>query len=158
MSRTVCAVLLFFVIAAPCRGQQAGAKPELLIRLCVAPAKAPEPALKYLLLPDLSEMNPGNPILGYMKCFLEQYRFVFDEQDFDRRGRSSSGHERSPWQAHRGTLFHGQHRISPQRASSWQISLTAGGRLCVHRRHCRHQGAHEVLDELFHGIPSFVVR
>jgi hypothetical protein len=85
MSRAVCAAILLFALAAPCRGQQAGAKPELLIRLCVAPAKAPEPALKYLLLPDLREMNPGNPIQGYMKCFLEQYRFVFDEQEFDRR-------------------------------------------------------------------------
>jgi hypothetical protein len=85
MSRNVCAVLLVLVLAAPSRGQQAGAKPELLIRLCVTPAKAPAPALKYLLLPDLREMNPGNPIQGYMKCFLEQYRFVFDEQDFDRR-------------------------------------------------------------------------
>jgi hypothetical protein len=85
MLRAVCAGILLFVLAAPCRGQQGGAKPELLIRLCVAPAKGPEPALKYLLLPDLREMKPGNPIQGYMKCFLEQYRFVFDEQEFDRR-------------------------------------------------------------------------
>jgi hypothetical protein len=59
--------------------------PETLVRLCVAPAEAPEPALRYLLLPELKEMNPGNPIQGYMKCYLEQYRFVFDEQGFDRR-------------------------------------------------------------------------
>jgi hypothetical protein len=85
MSRAVFAGTLLLVLAAPCRAQQAGAKPELLIRLCVAPAKTPEPALKYLLLPDLREMNPGNPIQGYMKCFLEQYRFVYDEQEFDRR-------------------------------------------------------------------------
>ena len=85
MSHTVRSGVLFFLLAAPCCAQQAGAKPELLIRLNVAPAKAPEPALKYLLLPDLREMNPGNPIQGYMKCFLEQYRFVFDEQEFDRR-------------------------------------------------------------------------
>ena len=85
MSRTVCAVVLFSVLAAPGRAQQAGTRPDIVIRLCVTPAAAPEPALKYLLLPDLQEMNPGNPIQGYMKCFLEQYRFVFDEQEFDKR-------------------------------------------------------------------------
>jgi hypothetical protein len=65
--------------------QQTPAQQELLIQLSVVPAAAPKPSLKYLLLPDLSEMNPGNPIEGYLKCYLEQYRFVFDEQDFDRR-------------------------------------------------------------------------
>ena len=30
-------------------------------------------------------MSPGNPIQAYMKCYLEQYRFVFDGPDFDRR-------------------------------------------------------------------------
>ncbi len=30
-------------------------------------------------------MSPGNPIQGYLKCYLEQYRFVFDEENFDRR-------------------------------------------------------------------------
>jgi hypothetical protein len=33
---------------------------------------APKPALRYLLLPELKEMNPGNPIEGYLKCFLDQ--------------------------------------------------------------------------------------
>ena len=48
-------------------------------------AAEPKPALRYLLLPELREMNPGNPIQGYLKCYLEQYRFVFDEEEFDRR-------------------------------------------------------------------------
>ena len=30
-------------------------------------------------------MSPGNPIQGYLKCNLERYRFVFDEEEFDRR-------------------------------------------------------------------------
>ena len=30
-------------------------------------------------------MSPGNPVEGYLKCVLEQYRFVFDEAAFDRR-------------------------------------------------------------------------
>jgi hypothetical protein len=33
---------------------------------------APKPALRYLLLPELKEMTPGNPIPNYLKCFLEQ--------------------------------------------------------------------------------------
>ena len=69
----------------PACAQQAAVKSELLISLSVAPAPAPQPALKYLLIPELREMNPGNPIQGYLKCYLEQYRFVFDEENFDRR-------------------------------------------------------------------------
>ena len=65
--------------------QQASAPPETLIRLSVAAALAPEPALRYQLLPELREISPGNPIEGYLKCHLEQYRFVFDEEGFERR-------------------------------------------------------------------------
>ena len=85
MSRVFGACALFIVLAAPYARGQTGAKPELLISLSVAPAPAPEPALKYLLIPELREMSPGNPIQGYLKCYLEQYRFVFDEENFDRR-------------------------------------------------------------------------
>jgi hypothetical protein len=68
MSRWFVAAALFFVLAAPGRAQQAGAKPELLIRLSVTAAAEPKPALRYSLLPELREMNPGNPIQGYFKC------------------------------------------------------------------------------------------
>jgi hypothetical protein len=85
MSRVFCAGALFLMLVVPCRAQQAAAKPELLIKLSVTPAAAPKPALKYLLLPELRELKPGNPIQGYLKCYLEQYRFVFDEEEFDRR-------------------------------------------------------------------------
>jgi hypothetical protein len=43
-----------------------------VIRLNVAPMNAPKPALRYLLLPELKEMTPGNPIPNYLKCFLDQ--------------------------------------------------------------------------------------
>ncbi len=79
------AIVAVASIARPCPAQQTGAKPELLISLSVVPAAAPQPALKYLLIPELREMNPGNPIQGYLKCYLESYRFVFDEEQFDRR-------------------------------------------------------------------------
>jgi hypothetical protein len=71
--------------ASSCRAQQSKPLPETLIRLSVAPAREPQPALKYLLLPELKEMSPGNPVQGYLKCYLGQYRFAFDEQSFERR-------------------------------------------------------------------------
>ncbi|HUR53650.1 MAG TPA: hypothetical protein VMZ71_05945, partial [Gemmataceae bacterium] len=45
---------------------------ETLIRLTVSPAAAPKPALRYTLLPELHEMQPGNPIPGYLKAMLDQ--------------------------------------------------------------------------------------
>jgi len=44
---------------------------ETLIRLNVQPMPAPKPALRYLLLPELREMQPGNPIPNFLKCVLE---------------------------------------------------------------------------------------
>jgi hypothetical protein len=58
---------------------------ETLIRLRVQPMPAPEPALRYMLLPELKEMSPGNPIQNYLKCALDEYRFVFDKGQFERR-------------------------------------------------------------------------
>jgi hypothetical protein len=45
---------------------------ETLIRLTVDPMPAPKPALRYLLLPELKEMTPGNPVPNYLKCLLDQ--------------------------------------------------------------------------------------
>jgi hypothetical protein len=58
---------------------------EWLIRLKVQPAAAPKPALRYLLLPELKEMNPGNPVQNYLKCFMEQQKFFFDRETSERR-------------------------------------------------------------------------
>jgi hypothetical protein len=58
---------------------------ETLIRLTVQPMAAPKPALKYQLLPELKEMNPGNPILGYMKVYGEQQNFFFGKPSVDDR-------------------------------------------------------------------------
>jgi hypothetical protein len=44
----------------------------MLIRLTVRPMTAPKPALRYLLLPELKELSPGNPIPNYVKCLLDQ--------------------------------------------------------------------------------------
>jgi hypothetical protein len=81
------------VLALPCRAGQAGppreaeaeTETETLIRLRVTPAAAPQPALRYLLLPEHRELNPGNPCLGYLKCFMEQQRFFHDKEAVQRR-------------------------------------------------------------------------
>jgi hypothetical protein len=66
-------------IAHSCLAEQTSATTEMVIRLNVRPASAPIPALRYRLLPELKEMNPGNPIQSYMKCMMAQRKFFFDE-------------------------------------------------------------------------------
>lgn len=85
MCRTLLCCTALTVFLWPCRADQPASNPETLIRLSVAPAPAPKPALRYLLLPDLREMNPGNPIHNYLKCFMEQQKFFFDKEAFQRR-------------------------------------------------------------------------
>jgi hypothetical protein len=75
---TVCAVLTT-VLSLP-RAEGAGGPNETVIRLTVQPAAAPKPALRYQLLPELKEMNPGNPIHAYLKCFMEQQNFFFNKE------------------------------------------------------------------------------
>ena len=48
---------------------------------CTA-GSGPQPALRYRLLPELKEMQPGNPIQSYMKCIMEQKKFFFDKEAF----------------------------------------------------------------------------
>jgi hypothetical protein len=52
--------------------EQAVTSTETVVRLTVQPMAAPKPALRYLLLPELKEMNPGNPIPNYLKCLVDQ--------------------------------------------------------------------------------------
>jgi hypothetical protein len=82
-ARFSCALLS--LIALPCRAGDPDPNPETLIRLNVQPAAAPTPALRYLLLPELREMSPGNPIQNYLKCFMDQQKFFFDKEEFERR-------------------------------------------------------------------------
>src|SRR5271165_2090803 len=50
---------------------------DRVVHLKVRPMPAPKPALKYLLLPEVSEMNAGNPAQWYVRCFAEQRNFFF---------------------------------------------------------------------------------
>jgi hypothetical protein len=69
----------------PCRADDAPGTAETLIRLTVQPAPAPKPALRYLLLPELKEVQPGNPCHNYLKCFMEAQKFFYDKEAFQRR-------------------------------------------------------------------------
>ena len=79
----VCAALMLVPIAA--RGDDPPDKTETVIRLTVSPMAERKPALYHQLLPELREMNPGNPILGYLKCFMEQDRFFGDKEVVEQR-------------------------------------------------------------------------
>jgi hypothetical protein len=57
----------------------------MLIRLNVRPAPAPKPALRYRLLPELKEMNPGNPIQSYINCMMAQKKFFLDDGNYQNR-------------------------------------------------------------------------
>jgi hypothetical protein len=79
------AALAAFIL--PVRAEQTVTSTETVIRLTVQPAAAPKPALRYLLLPELKELNPGNPVQNYLKCFMEQQKFFFDKEAAANRDR-----------------------------------------------------------------------
>ncbi|HEV3387219.1 MAG TPA: hypothetical protein VG097_20540, partial [Gemmata sp.] len=53
--------------------------------LSVSPVAAPKPALKYLLLPEARDLNPGNQIPAFYKCFMEQHNFYRNKEVIDLR-------------------------------------------------------------------------
>jgi hypothetical protein len=60
---------------------------ETAVHLNVRPMPAAKPALKYQLLPEFGELNPGNPAQNYLKCFLEQRPFFFGKEAAAERAR-----------------------------------------------------------------------
>jgi hypothetical protein len=76
------AALVAAALAAP--GLQTG---EATTRWTVTPAAAPKPAMKYRLLPEVRELNPGNPVQWYMRCFAEQRAFFFSKSAAEERAR-----------------------------------------------------------------------
>jgi hypothetical protein len=61
-----CAALAAFALSS--RAGETVTATTMVIQLNVQPMPAPKPALRYLLLPELKDLNPGNPIPGYLKC------------------------------------------------------------------------------------------
>ena len=78
ISLKVCLLSAITVAAAP-KGADHG------VLLDVQPAAAPVLALKYQLLPEVAEMNPGNAYPAYLKCFGEQHRFFFSKEGSEER-------------------------------------------------------------------------
>ena len=72
---SVCA-LLFLLPYTSCADEE---PTKTIVRMTVTPQAAPTPALRYQLLPELREMHPGNPIQGFLTCFMEQNTFFYDK-------------------------------------------------------------------------------
>jgi hypothetical protein len=60
---------------------------EPSVRLSVQPMAVPKPALKYLLLPEVRELNTGNPVQWYIRCFQEQRNFFYGKEAVAERAR-----------------------------------------------------------------------
>ena len=60
---------------------------EETVHLTVRPMSAPKPALKFQLLPEVRELNPGNAAQNYLKCFMEQRYFFFTKESAADRAR-----------------------------------------------------------------------
>jgi hypothetical protein len=61
-----------------------------IVPLNVSPSAEPKPALKYLLLPDARDLNPGNQIPAFYKCFMEQHNFYRTKESIDQREKWAS--------------------------------------------------------------------
>src|SRR5438128_180345 len=67
-------VMLALLCAPSAVGQGPGGEPpDTTIRLTVAAAKAPSPALRYSLLPEVRDLSPGNAALLYYRAFSPEW-------------------------------------------------------------------------------------
>jgi hypothetical protein len=85
MARTLFVCALLAAVPSVALAQPAPEPTETVVRLTVQPMAAPKPALKYVLLPEIKDMEPGNPVLGYLKCFSEQQNFWFRKDAVENR-------------------------------------------------------------------------
>ena len=58
---------------------------ETIIGLTLHPQAAPKPALRYALLPEVRELNPGYVVQNYLKCYMEQNNFFFNKDSVANR-------------------------------------------------------------------------
>jgi hypothetical protein len=81
MQRGLWIALLLPSAAAPVGAQPAEPPP---IKMSVHPAGAPSPALKYRLLPEVRELQPGNALIAYMRaCNPEWFAHAPRGKDWD---------------------------------------------------------------------------
>jgi hypothetical protein len=83
MPRTLLCCAALAALPLPCWAGQTVTPAETVVRLTVQPMAAPKPALRYLLLPDLRELTPGNPIPNYLRGLLDQ-DFTADRESLSR--------------------------------------------------------------------------
>ena len=62
-------------------GPRRRSKPtRTVVKFDVAAKAAPKPALRYQLLPEVREMEPGTALQLYLKCFMEQNAFYHSKE------------------------------------------------------------------------------
>src|SRR5262249_51644088 len=82
----VLAVAACVPTAEPASAQGPAPKPtENLVNLTVQPAAAPVPALRFVLLPELSEMKPGNSLYGYFRAFYPEQSILHSAEAQNKR-------------------------------------------------------------------------
>lgn len=82
MNRTTASMVLL-VSAATAAAQPAPPPPLIALRL--APATAPVPALKYTLLPEVRDQNPGNAVQLYYRAFSPEWQANIREPKYYER-------------------------------------------------------------------------
>ena len=60
------------------------------VRLTLQPMTASKPVMKYLLLPEVRELTPGNPVQWYLRSFAEQRGFFFQKESVEWRAKYRS--------------------------------------------------------------------
>jgi hypothetical protein len=78
---------VFCLVATQLGTAAPGGPKDQPVMLDLQPAAAPVPALKYQLLPEVAEMNPGNAVPAYLKCYAEQNNFFFSKEAVEERER-----------------------------------------------------------------------
>jgi hypothetical protein len=84
MPRIISAFTALILVCSSARAAEPG---ETSVRFVVQPMAAPKPVLKYVLLPEINELNPGNAAQWYLRCFAEQRNFFFGKESTDERKR-----------------------------------------------------------------------
>ncbi len=80
-----CALAVLLAGLVPMSAAPVPESTETVIRLQVAPMAAPRPALKYQLLPEVHELQPGQVVHNFLKSFMEQNYFFFNKEAEEKR-------------------------------------------------------------------------
>lgn len=89
----LCLIGVVFFASIPRASAQPEVKPKdgkLIVAATVSPTPIPVPAMKYLLLPELRDRQPGNQVQAFYKCFMLQHRFYHDKASVEEREKLSS--------------------------------------------------------------------